>query len=60
MAFGQAQEALADLVATANTAFGAAEGPDMAKLRSLFAGGADSPSSRFKARCDTRLSYFSP
>ncbi|CAN0051945.1 unnamed protein product [Ectocarpus sp. 4 AP-2014] len=50
MAFGQAQEALADLVATANIAFDAAEGPDMAKLRSLFAGGADSPSSRFKAR----------
>ncbi|CAM9806839.1 unnamed protein product [Ectocarpus sp. 12 AP-2014] len=48
MAFGQAQEALADLVATANTAFDAAKGPDMAKLRSLFSGGADSPSSRFK------------
>ncbi|CAB1117146.1 unnamed protein product [Ectocarpus sp. CCAP 1310/34] len=55
MAFGQAQEALADLVATANTAFDAAEGPDMAKLRSLFAGGADSPSSRFKARWNQPL-----
>ncbi|CAM9109024.1 unnamed protein product [Pylaiella littoralis] len=48
VAFGQAQEAHAELVATADAAFGAAEGVDMATLRSLFAEGANSPSSRFK------------
>lgn len=49
MAFGQAQEAHAELVATANAALGGAEGVDMTTLRGLFSEGVNSPSSRFKA-----------